>query len=147
MRNVQRPTSNFERSTLEVERWTFRWFQGSIDLQNWTHVRTMNRRSRSEEALDTSAFCILPSAFLSPCSGFAGDALRERLHANHLPLMQTARNHFLLIAGLHLEGSLRAFHLDHAGRASNALSDRCGREVTYFDLDAHGPFVGLQQRQ
>src|SRR5262245_37073648 len=60
--------------------------------------------------------------------------------------METARDEFMCVAGLDLEGDLGAGRLNDARVAGDRFTQRGGRKVPEFNLQSDGALIRLKKR-
>jgi len=76
----------------------------------------------------------------------AGHAPGETAYANHRALVKTARDEFIGVACLDLEGYLSACCLDDAGRAGDRCAQRCGSKMSQFNFQSHRALIRIEER-
>src|SRR6266853_4662446 len=76
----------------------------------------------------------------------ARHASGETGHTNHRAFVETARDEFICVARLDLEGYLSAFRLDDAGGACDRCAEGCGSKMSQVDFQSNRALLRIEER-
>ena len=87
-----------------------------------------------------------PAATLNRYRRLAGHTSGETGHTNHRAFVETARDEFIRVACLDLEGYLSAFRLDDAGGAGDWCAEGRGSKMSQFNFQSNCALIRIEER-